>query len=83
MERYVWAAVVVFIAVLAAATALILGGRSAELERFALLIAQGAGVLLNFAVLYRANKNTENRVRHDIQNGVKEAGEAAARKATK
>jgi hypothetical protein len=75
MERYVWAAVVAFIATLAAATALILGGKSAELERFALLAAQGAGFLLNFYLVFRSNKNTEKRIRETVDNGVKDAVE--------
>jgi hypothetical protein len=73
MERYVWAIVVMFIAVLGFAGALILGGRSEELERFGILVAQGVGFLANFYLVFRSNKNTENRVRSTVQDGVKDA----------
>jgi hypothetical protein len=75
MERYVWAIVVMFVAVLGFVAALILGGRSEELSRFGLLVAQGVGFLANFYLIFRSNKNTENRVRHDVQNGVADAVE--------
>jgi hypothetical protein len=81
MERYVWAGVVVFVATLAAATALILGGRSAELERFAILAAQGIGLIINFVLVYRANRNTENRIRKDINGGIHESIENGLKKA--
>jgi hypothetical protein len=73
MERYVWAAVVTFITLIIAATALIIAGRSAELERLVILGAQGAGFLINFYLVFRSNKNTEIRMQHTVENGVQEA----------
>jgi hypothetical protein len=77
MERYVWAGVVMFIAILASATALIALGRSAELERLALLAAQGAGFLVNFWLIHRSSKSTQDHVREDVKNGMVEVAKAA------
>jgi hypothetical protein len=75
MERYAWQATIGFVAILAAATAMIVAGRSAELERFALLAAQGAGFIINFYLVLRSNKNTEIRVQNSVDNGVQHAVE--------
>lgn len=73
MERYVWAAVVVFLGIIGAATILIATNHGADLQRFAILFAQGVGFLINFYLVFRSNKNTEIRVRRTVENGVQEA----------
>jgi hypothetical protein len=73
MERYVWAILIAFVTLVGAATALIIAGRSAEMERLAIFGAQGVGFLMNFYLVFRSNKNTEVRMRHTVENGVQEA----------
>jgi hypothetical protein len=73
LERYVWAAVVIFISVIAACTILIATNHGAELQRFAILIAQGVGFVINFWLVFRSNKNTEIRVRNTVEDGVRDA----------
>jgi len=83
MERYVWAIVVLFIAVLGFTAALILGGKSEDLERFGILVAQSTGFLANFYLVFRSNKNTENRVRQTVEDGVSDAVEKGLETAVK
>jgi hypothetical protein len=76
VERYIWAATILLVAIIASGTVLVMTGHSGDVRSLAILTAQGIGFVLNYYVAWRASQNTTNRVSRAVHESKEEVKEA-------
>lgn len=83
MDRYVWAAVVIILALILSGTVLIVTNHSDDAKSAALLVAQGIGFLANFYVSTKAARRAQDNVSEKMDKKIDEVKEAINGSASK